>query len=1358
MGQDPRPFGRSPTDAANASPSPLERVALVIRSAPTPARSPAGRSRTAAEAQPPAAPASSKPSSPSKPSGPTKPTKPTKPALNAFADGWEDALRQGQSKPGAFAVDDAAVAALATRWAAFFPQRKELPTCGDRGTVGSFNDAQLAVLHRLFWSAPPGAERADIAALAKKEPAFKSRKEPITDDQLQLVTRYRPASFPFSWSDRKRSLCSFVVVEALTSTPADVAAMTVLGQLRKTFDGFLSEPVIGRFARSDWAASPALYPFVAGRLQNNGDKSSTPGPLGPRYALACTGEVKGLPRFGGKLKLTAELAAKVTELAADPRLRYDDEFDDLLRLVGEGLGEPISGSTWKHLREAFPAVPDWNAVHGAARGRFAELVRDLHESRGIGPADIARVLHEEHGYPLYEPARFALLRRDFPDVIPAFRQTRLDGLFADAGQLQAALKKDPQAGFDVVGAQLGFSPARVQALVRIVRLQDPASIPLRRSTPKPWTDAERKQLQAAADAVPVGAGFAEVWKALEDLHPGFFVARPLGDKAALGAAIRRELGVGDWRVLQRERFEALLATTVKGADAGVTLREVVDHLRDEHDCRFGYSFTKQLIRDVEQHPTEHPALAKLKSAGGRFPWEIGGALTRDLAASVAAVMHKHPDKTLAEHVALLKKDQALAAAWPTFGKGHIHKLREEFPDVVPYLDDLRTPAAQKETKAWAGPLDALAKKAIKAASSMPEPSLAKLSQALGVDVTSVRKAVLRHPEDFPWYRRRPTGNIDLTLAHVVARAMEQAPLGTTLQDIVDGLQKDEAFHDRYPAFSRATISTLRELYADVVPGWHERDLMLRTTLIADALFTAPRGTAYEAVVARLEKKHPGAFNGSYATAAAVRFVWEKEPDRFPMLDKLRDTDGKLQLTGMGQKAPSSSSPAAAAAAASTIATQAARLLRMPTNLPLIDFLVDKCRDAPLDSGQRYEFVCVQHLLDSQVPVYDALKKMGMSPSRTTIIGVPYSASDLVVQTLEDKGWDVRVPPLDMDVWQEEVRAVLHARLESALQKNRDIAVMDDGGIVSKLVSTDPLLRAHATRFKIVEQTRRGITVADHVDLAAPVVNVAQSQGKFAEGPLIASDVEQKTVERLARIGIGSLQGKKVGVVGAGTIGMPIALHLKALGAIVTILDPSEAAQKIGKQKGLAVADVDGPGRAAFFGAQDIVIGATGNAGITADDIANTNDGCVLGSASSKLVELDVGALSDLSRGADGAPRMTVIDDQGHPPSVEYALKDGTTRRLLARGYPINFDGAQENIPFEHIQLTRALMVLGLMQATGSKVAGVKRLDPKLQLEMLEHFQSLAVLQTTEQKAVLDEAIAGLRGAVAAPGSNYRRRG
>jgi hypothetical protein len=68
------------------------------------------------------------------------------------------------------------------------------------------------------------------------------------------------------------------------------------------------------------------------------------------------------------------------------------------------------------------------------------------------------------------------------------------------------------------------------------------------------------------------------------------------------------------------------------------------------------------------------------------------------------------------------------------------------------------------------------------------------------------------------------------------------------------------------------------------------------------------------------------------------------------------------------------------------------------------------------------------------------------------------------------------------------------------------------------------------------------------------------------------------------------------------------------------------------------------------------------------------------------------------------------------------------------------------------------MVLGLLQATQEKVGGVRRLDPKLELGLLEKFKELGGGRgDAAVKKVLDQAMAELKQAVAHPGTHYRRR-
>src|SRR6185503_6639813 len=113
---------------------------------------------------------------------------------------------------------------------------------------------------------------------------------------------------------------------------------------------------------------------------------------------------------------------------------------------------------------------------------------------------------------------------------------------------------------------------------------------------------------------------------------------------------------------------------------------------------------------------------------------------------------------------------------------------------------------------------------------------------------------------------------------------------------------------------------------------------------------------------------------------------------------------------------------------------------------------------------------------------------------------------------------------------------------------------------------------HAHLFHIVEQTRRGITVASGVDLRSPLINVAQAPAKAIEGPMIGHSSEERLIRRLTGLGVESLAGKKVGVIGNGVIGSAIAAMLRRAGAHVTILDEDEAARRQARAALYAVAD------------------------------------------------------------------------------------------------------------------------------------------------------------------------------------------
>lgn len=101
---------------------------------------------------------------------------------------------------------------------------------------------------------------------------------------------------------------------------------------------------------------------------------------------------------------------------------------------------------------------------------------------------------------------------------------------------------------------------------------------------------------------------------------------------------------------------------------------------------------------------------------------------------------------------------------------------------------------------------------------------------------------------------------------------------------------------------------------------------------------------------------------------------------------------------------------------------------------------------------------------------------------------------------------------------------------------------------------------------------------------------------------------------------------------------------------------------------------------------DIIIGATGNFGISDDEFLKLKDNIILASASSRRVEFDIDSLS----------RLAVKKIQITPLVALYRLKNDKRIYLLCDGYPINFKhmhlGALEDLLFTmHYEAIRTIL-------------------------------------------------------------------
>lgn len=1169
--------------------------------------------------------------------------------------------------------------------------------------------AQTKVLHELYWTAPPHFELTDLLAAAKEHPAFETGADLLVPFRVNKIWNENRDRFPFDMRNRGFAIHSMLFAEALASSPETAAQAEVQSRLAERWPSFPSVNSFNKATKGTWLENPERFPFLDDLLSRT--KAG--------WTLRGQQEVAGFKMKGKRLQLTEELAAATGELLRSDKIRYDWSAAQVAAFVGESLGLPFTDTTYSQMRrkpELRKHLPSYEEIRQNARLNFVTLLEKIHVERNINSAnEVLDVLHKEFGYPRYDDNRLSTLRQEFgPELVPIFRDAKKEETLKQCEALFLEIKKAKgKKGIYELGRALGYSPPELYYRLELIHRTWPDALPGLNPT-NPYSKADKAALQAAMNRTSIGAPFAEVGPILRQEHPEFYERHGLTNDISLLEVAKRELGLDSWPKFHDRRLAKLIGDIASRAPVGFSVAELHRVMVDEYDVRVGLGRVHDRLAAWKKDPDAPPEIRKLVDKNGKYPWELRTiTLTPALAEAVGEVMRQHPKESLREVILRLKQDPEFEAKYPGFSEQHVINLRATYgEDVVPFARSLRphgtTLKAQLEKTRKL--VDRISKEVEKLGSTDGlTPGF--LAERLGVGVHEVNRALQKAGARFPWSGFGSGGDIDILLAAHVGHHIEQAPLGTTPEQIVHQLLADKELRENYPDLSGATLPRLREAYPHIVPDTGQREEILRARMLVNEILTSEKGTPFEKIRDQLAKKHPGAFPPDPPEAYLAR--WQASPVPLPFLDALK-IGARLDMNGRG----------GAGLVDNSLRTEASRLAReipqIPDDQPVLRELVAGIGKTRFQDA---EFMCVQHMLGVQVPFYEICEGIGMNRGRTTIVGTPYTSNRTVRDVLRDKGWDARRVPLDLAVWKEEVRSAIYERLHSAMESGRRVVVLDDGGIVSKLLHEDPFLRDHADKFTIVEQTRRGITVADENPLRTAIANVAQSLTKvLVEGPIIGDILQEKLMTRLERLGIKSVKGMRIGVVGKGAIGNPLIEELKRMGAIVTGWD-TDRDKLTPAEKKLSEAE--------FFGGQELILGATGMESMGPEQLALVKSGTIIGSCSSKLVEIDMGAMSQ-----DAIPGGTKeIDSESFPPSVEYTLKDGRKITVLAQGYPLNFDGSVNTTDPDLIQVTRALLLLGLLQASRSKVPEVHRLDIEGQLKILEFFAK-------QPKVQADKLLAG----------------
>lgn len=365
-------------------------------------------------------------------------------------------------------------------------------------------------------------------------------------------------------------------------------------------------------------------------------------------------------------------------------------------------------------------------------------------------------------------------------------------------------------------------------------------------------------------------------------------------------------------------------------------------------------------------------------------------------------------------------------------------------------------------------------------------------------------------------------------------------------------------------------------------------------------------------------------------------------------------------------------------------------------LPLLSFAA---RLVPTVDLQDTVLVGCQHLLSSTVDLCGSLiEHRGLRAENVFLLGKCYSTNQRVARVLERNG--IYVSPLSWAYrsgssfdaqYQGYVRAFLSYVKHSIQQRSfRRVVLLDDGG---QLISLGKNLGLPPEKVSAVEQTTSGFERLREQRLGFPVVNVARSRMKLQlESPVVASLVQQKLRVLLKKYRI---KKPKILIVGKGAIGSSLHAALRKK-HVVHVHDIRTHGQ------------VFPHGFRKELGVFDIIIGATGTEILGVKDLRYCRIPVYLVSTSSSDREFPAKYLR--LRGPRQSNCHADISFQGI--------------HLINSGFPVNFDGEEDSAPRNKIQLTRALLILGVLQSIGEHTPGLVQLARSNEQRIASQYRKL----------------------------------
>lgn len=386
-----------------------------------------------------------------------------------------------------------------------------------------------------------------------------------------------------------------------------------------------------------------------------------------------------------------------------------------------------------------------------------------------------------------------------------------------------------------------------------------------------------------------------------------------------------------------------------------------------------------------------------------------------------------------------------------------------------------------------------------------------------------------------------------------------------------------------------------------------------------------------------------------------------------------------------------------------------------TVLPTLQAIIEKVKTYQRLNLENVTFICVQHLVFTTVALIQSLIILGAKPKNIHIMGKFYSTCSEVKKQLIQMGvaYHASSCPRQLGCFKDHFNYDLK-NMWDKISNNIEtphIIVLDDGG---QCIINIPKFLSNNHTIYTVEQTSSGIAQINNSNISFNLINIAYSCAKqFIESPMIAKVVITKLKQVLPL----NTNNLVYGIVGLGVIGSSIIQELLSTGQTIIVYDKEI-------EKGYLIDGIKVTNNIQLlFQKADYILGCTGTDITISLDLHELYGTKYLISCSSQDVEFN--SLLKVIHKNLVYKSLNVLED------IKYPIKGGFIK-ILKGGYPINFDNSGESVTAENIQLTRGLLLGGIIQATS-------QLIEKYTLEPVEY-----MLHPKIQKLVIQTLISNLK--------------